>query len=49
MLGAMIDLLLRKEPCINKLYAMKKHDHDSPLEFILEHTNRAEENNVTHR
>lgn len=44
----MIDLIIKKEPCINKLYAMRKLDHASPPKSILEHINRFEENNITH-
>ena len=41
LLGDMIDFVIKKEPCINKIYAMKNKDHASPLKFVLENTNRA--------
>lgn len=48
-LGDMIDIIIKKEPCINKIYAMKKHDPISPLKVILEHTQMAKANHVTHK
>lgn len=35
-LGDMIDILIKKEPCINKLYAMKKHDYNSQPKGVHE-------------
>lgn len=48
-LDNMIDLILKKEPCITKIYAMKKHGYTSPPNIVLEHTPKAEENHVTHK
>jgi len=46
-LGDMIDIIIKKEPCIKKFYAMKNKDNTQ--KFILEHTNRTKANNVTHK
>jgi len=48
LLGFMIDLLLKKEPCINELYVMNKHDHFQP-KFISKLTHTVEENHITHK
>lgn len=48
-LGNMIYLIIMKEPCINKIYATKKHDRTSPSKVILEHTHTAKVNHNTHK
>ena len=46
-LGDMIDLIIKKDPCTNKVYAIKKLDHTSHLKFIPKNTHKIEANHVT--
>ena len=48
-LGDMIDLMVKKEPCINKICAMKKFDHASFPKLIYEDPHKVEENHITHK
>ena len=45
----MIDLVIKKESCINKNYAMKKHDHTFKPKVIFEPPSKVEANHATHK
>jgi len=46
-LGDIIDIVIKKEPCINKLYAMKNKYNSHNV--VLENLHRAKANTVTHK
>ena len=48
-LGDMIDIVIKKEPCIKILYAMKNNDNTHHKKLISENINRPKVNNVTHK
>ena len=48
-LSDMIELVLKKEPCIKKLYALRNVDYASPPKVIFEVTQIVEENHITHK
>lgn len=45
-LGDMIDIIIKKEPYIKKIYTMK---NNNTQKFIPKNTNRAEVNNITYK
>ena len=48
-LGDMIDIVIKKEPCIKKLYAKKNNENTHCKKSIPKYTNKIEANNVTHK
>lgn len=47
-LGDMIDIITKKESCINKLYTMKNFEVASPIQSTTNHL-KVEANTVTHK